>query len=78
MNKKYLVEVTIDFVPNTEEEFEKWCKKYDFDCFGLEFCRRGWCDRFNTYLRDAIGVASTKREEFLVYEDDLVEVENVN
>ena len=65
------IKVTINYAPKTNgKKFDAWCKEQGFDT--LNSGRRAWCGAFNTYLRDAIGIATTvSGESFLVYPEDL-------
>ena len=66
---KAIIKVTLDFAPNDEGEFDEWCRKYDFT--PLNSGRRAWCNQFETYFRDADGVATTPSgETFLFYKED--------
>jgi hypothetical protein len=65
------ISVEIDLCPTENgAAFDAWCEKYDFH--PLNSGRRAWCSSFNTYLRDAIGVATTRSgESFLIWTEDL-------
>lgn len=65
------ITVTMERVPDGDgPEFDAWCKRWG--CRPLGSDRRAWCVKFNTYLRDAIGVAYTESgESFLLYPEDL-------
>ena len=69
------IKVQLDYAPtDSEDAFAEWCKKYGFDCFGLDVGRRAWCSSLGTYLRDASGVAfSDDGEMFLFYEEDILQ-----
>ena len=64
--------VQVDPAPESDgAEFDAWCAKYD--CTPLNSGRRAWCPGFQTYLRDAIGVASTNSgEQLLISPEDMV------
>lgn len=65
----------LDYAPkDSEEAFEAWCKKYKFDCFGLDVGRQAWCSSLGTYFRGADGVAFIDGEMTLFYEDDLLDL----
>jgi hypothetical protein len=73
MNKIINIEFSVDIAPKNEEDFKKWCNKWNFDYFGGS--RRAWCPDFQTYFRNAKGVGVRDNgDEILVYEDDLKEV----
>lgn len=74
MNKtEASIKVTLDYAPEGEgEEFMKWCEQHGFDPLGSG--RRAWCGPYSTYLRSALGIASTgSGETFLFYKDDLTQ-----
>lgn len=68
---KGLIKVELDYAPTTNgKKMREWCEKHGFDFFGVG--RRAWCSQYNTYLRDALGVAYTESgESFLFYDGDL-------
>lgn len=70
------IKVLLDYAPrDTDENFRAWCKKHDFDCFGLGVGREAWCSRLGTYLRGVSGVAYAEYEPFLFYEEDVVDLQ---
>ena len=67
------IEVKIDYAPKDEKEFEEWCKKYDFAFIGFEHGRKAWCPQFQTYFRNALGIATTLTgESFIICKEDFV------
>lgn len=66
-----MVRVVVDEIPEGEgAAFQDWCIKYE--CRPVGSGRRAWCGRFSTYLRSALGVATTPSgEQFLIYAEDL-------
>lgn len=72
------IKVNLDYAPrDSDKAFREWCKKHDFDCFGLNYGREAWCSRLGTYFRGASGVAYADGEPFLFYEEDLVDVDKL-
>lgn len=68
------LKVQLDYAPiDDEEKFKLWCKKYNFDYVGLEG-RGAWCSSLGTYFRGASGVAFNDGEMFLFYEDNLIDI----
>lgn len=67
------IEVMVDYRPKKQgKKFDEWCKKWG--CEPLNGGRQAWCPSFSTYLRDAIGIATTKSgENFLIYPEDIEE-----
>lgn len=64
------ISVSVDMAPEDEAVFDEWCQKYG--CHPLNGGRRAWCPDFQSYFRDAIGVATTGNgEQFLIYADDI-------
>ena len=68
-SKETLIAVTVSLIPDDPEAFSAWCKEQG--CYQLNGDRRAWCPAFQSYLRGAVGIASTPSgEQFLVYEED--------
>lgn len=75
MSERWMIEVTVDPAPEGDgPEFDVWCERHGFD--PLNGGRRAWCSALGTYLRDAYGVADCDGEEFLVWSDDLLPLDD--